>query len=74
MLAERLRQLRKETGLNQVELARRLGVSVATVNRLESVSQNTTLRTLNKICRALDCRPGELFEGPLKLPRRRRSR
>jgi DNA-binding Xre family transcriptional regulator len=44
-------------------------ISRPTLNRLESTSQNTTLRTLGQLCRALKCRPGDLFEpGRLKLP------
>ncbi len=69
LLAEALRQLRREAGLTQVELARRLRISRPTLNRLESASQNATLKTLTQICRALKCRPGDLFEsGRLKLP------
>lgn len=55
-------------------MAKKLGVSQPTLNRLENASQNTTLSTLNRLCRALGCRIGELFEGPLKRQRRRRSR
>ncbi len=60
-LAESLRKLRKEAGLTQTEMARRLGISQPTLNRLENGSQNTTLRTLTQICRALRCDPGDLF-------------
>src|SRR5439155_10403874 len=39
-----------------------------TLNRLESASQNTTLKTLNQLCRALRCGVGDLFEtGQAKL-------
>lgn len=69
LLAEALRQLQRDAGLTQVELARRLWISRPTLNRLESASQNATLKTLTHLCRALKCRPGDLFEpGRLKLP------
>lgn len=48
--------------LTQEVFARKLGVSRATLTRLESASQNTTIRTLERICRALRCRVGELLE------------
>ena len=70
-LAEALRRMRKETGLTQTAMAKRLGVSQPTLNRLESGSQNATLRTLTNLCRALGCRVGDLFEGRARLKRRR---
>lgn len=60
-LAEVLRRMREDAGLSQVEMAKRLGVSQPTLNRLESARQNTTLRTLAQLCRALRCEPGALF-------------
>jgi transcriptional regulator with XRE-family HTH domain len=62
-LAESLRKLRREAGLNQTAMAKKLGVSQPTLNRLESAHQNTTLATLSRLCRALRCGIGELFEG-----------
>ena len=47
--------------LTQDEFARKLGISRATLNRLESASQNTTLKTLDQITRSLRCDVGELF-------------
>jgi transcriptional regulator with XRE-family HTH domain len=66
-LAESLRGLRKEAGLTQTQMAKRLGISQPTLNRLESAGQNTTLNTLNQLCRALRCGVGDLFEGRVKL-------
>lgn len=75
-LAESLRRLRAEAGFTQPEMARRLGISQPTLNRLENAGQNTTLKTLNQLCRALRCGVGDLFEtGEVKLGiRRARSR
>ena len=71
-LAEKLRNLRAETGLSQVQMARRLRISRSTLNRLEAASQNTTLRTLDHLCRTLKCQPGALFEsGRVRPPSRR---
>jgi len=43
-------------------MAKRLGVSRSTLNRLEAADQNTTLRTLDRLCRALKREPWDLFE------------
>lgn len=62
-LAETLaRNLRAKRGnLTQEQFARKLGVSRATLTRLESSSQNTTLSTLEQIARALRCSAEELL-------------
>jgi transcriptional regulator with XRE-family HTH domain len=52
-LAETLRKLREDARLSQVQMAKRLGVSRSSLNRLEAGDQNTTLRTLDRLCRAL---------------------
>jgi transcriptional regulator with XRE-family HTH domain len=61
-LAETLKQRRRQAGLTQAQMAKRLGISQPTLNKLEHGAQNTTLRTLDKLCRALKCRLGELFD------------
>jgi len=73
-LAEKLRKLRVETGLSQVQMARRLRISRSTLNRLEVASQNTTLRTLDQLCRTLKCEPGDLFDHQTDRQTRRRLR
>jgi len=47
--------------MKQGAYARKLGISRPTLNRLENAGQNTTLATLQKICRALKCDIGDLF-------------
>jgi DNA-binding XRE family transcriptional regulator len=67
-LAEALRRMRQEAGLTQTGMAKKLGISQPTLNRLESGIQNTTLKTLGQLCRALRCGVGDLFEtGQVKL-------
>ncbi len=70
-LADTLWRMRKAAGLTQTAMAKRLGISQPTLNRLESGSQNTTLKTLGQLCRALGWRVGELFEGRRVRKRRR---
>ena len=75
LLAEALRQARREAGLTQTAMARALGISQPTLNRLENASQNATLRTLKQLGRAFKCEPGDLFRpGRLRAPRGGRSR
>lgn len=61
-LAKNLRTLRGD--MTQNAFARKLGVSRPTLNRLESASQNTTLKTLEQIAKSLKCDIGDLFEEP----------
>ena len=48
-------------------MARRLGISQPTLNRLANAAQNTTLKTLTTLCRGLGCSVGELFDGDIRL-------
>jgi transcriptional regulator with XRE-family HTH domain len=48
----------------QDEFARKLGISRATLSRLESAAQNTTISTLEQISKSLRCDVGELFMMP----------
>jgi transcriptional regulator with XRE-family HTH domain len=69
-LAETVRRHRQEAGLNQRDMARKLGISQATLARLEGGAQNTNLKVIEKLCRALRCDVGELFGGAVKARRR----
>lgn len=62
-LAERLsKNLKDRRGKQtQGEFAKKLGVSRATLNRLESNSQNITLNTLEQITKSLKCDIADLF-------------
>lgn len=64
-LPERLaRNLRTRRGdLSQEVFARKLGISRATLTRLESAAQNTTIKTLEQIAKALKCDIGDLFRS-----------
>jgi transcriptional regulator with XRE-family HTH domain len=63
-LADQLaRNLKARRGdKTQSAFARKLGISQPTLARLESGAQNTTIRTLQQICKALRCDVGELFK------------
>ena len=55
------------------EMAKRLGLSHPTLNRLEAGGLNNSLRVLEQLCRALRCKPGDLFEPDRLRPPSRRA-
>lgn len=70
-LAERVRELRLQTGVTQAELAARAGVTVETVARLErvlrgrsSANANPSLETLGRLSAALGVEVAELLAPP----------
>ena len=60
LLAKNLKARRGS--LTQEAFARKLGISRATLTRLESAAQNTTITTLEQIAKALRCEIGDLFK------------
>ena len=60
----RIRQLRERKGVSLRELARRAGVGVATLSRIESGEANPRMSTLLQLADALGVFVGHLFEKP----------
>ena len=61
---EKLKKLREDRGLTQYELAEIAGISVVTLNKIESSdSAKPFAKTLNKIARALGVGIDELSES-----------
>lgn len=58
-LAQTIRSLRGEQ--SQREFARKLGISLATLSRIEAAQQNVSLATLERLCVRLRCSVGHLF-------------
>ena len=58
-LAENLKARRGQQ--TQEVFAKKVGISRATLTRLENCTQNTTLKTLEQISNALRCDIGDLF-------------
>lgn len=57
-----LRELLEKLGLSQSELARRSGVSFATINRMcTNATSQVSLETLDKLADALGVAPGDLI-------------
>ena len=64
---EKLKKLREDRGLTQYELAKIAGISVVTLNKIESSdSAKPFAKTLNKIARALEVEINELSESEVK--------
>lgn len=53
---EAVLKARKEKGLTQTQLAKKMGSKQAVVSRLESGLANPTVRFLNRLADALNCR------------------
>lgn len=54
-IAYQILQLRKQKGISQAELARRLGTKQSDVARIEAGQQNLTTDTLQRIASAFKC-------------------
>ena len=54
-VAYKILQMRKNAGISQTELARKIGTKQSNVVRMESGSQNFTTQTLQKIAGVFGC-------------------
>jgi len=64
-LREAMENFRRQTGvrLTYDSLAEQTGISVDTLQSLATrTSYNTRLTTVEKLCRVLDCLPGDILE------------
>lgn len=60
-VGERLRRLRLDRGLSQVQLAERAGLDHRTISRAENGRRNIGLDDLARIARGLDVPPWQLL-------------
>ena len=68
VLAKKLRDARKESGLTQKELGEIIGVTRQLITRIESGTQNITIETLQKLAGALD------YDFTIELKQKKRSK
>jgi transcriptional regulator with XRE-family HTH domain len=61
-VGERIRDIRMKKKMTQNELAIQCEFEKASMSRLESGHSNPTIRTLHKVCKALDIGINELFK------------
>ncbi len=62
-VGERVRQLRKEAGLSQEELADIAGLHRTYIGAIERGERNISLINIVQLARALRVKPAELLEG-----------
>ena len=69
---ERIKQIRKEFGLSQVEFGKRIGISDAAVSKIESGKNTPAETTIKLICKEFRISDVWLMkgEGPMKLDER----
>ena len=61
LVAKRLKEERRKAGLTQLELSMRAGVSQNMIAYIERGDRNPALRTVMKICNALNIRLSDLL-------------
>lgn len=64
VFGKRVRELRKERGLSQVELAAKVGIDRSYMGFLERGERNPSLEMIAKIAEALSVTPDELLKRP----------
>lgn len=62
-LGMRIRYLRKQKGMSQLDLSLEAGVNKNYISDLERGSRNPSILLLEKICRALEVDLATLFKG-----------
>jgi transcriptional regulator with XRE-family HTH domain len=62
-LGKRIRQLRKERGWRQIDLAEEAGIHENYVSDIEKGQKEVCLRTLHTIAHAFDMKLGDLLKG-----------
>lgn len=58
--------MRRERGLTLIHLSALCGISKTTLNDIENGKTSPTLRQLEQIARALNCRISDLYESEYK--------
>ena len=61
-VGEKIRLLRRQRGLSQEKLAEMIKMDFTSVNELENGKRNPSLKTVNKIARALKVPVEDLFK------------
>lgn len=60
-IGQRVRELRKERGMSQSELAKKAGVALMTISRLERGEHAPNTKTLGQVAEALEVPVWELW-------------
>lgn len=62
-ISHNIRRIRQSKGLTVQELAYRCNIERSNMSRIEAGKNNLTVKTLCKICEALEISFSELFQG-----------
>src|SRR3712207_5612471 len=65
-VGRRVRELREARGLTQRELARRASLTPMGVSRIERAGNKSSALSIDRLARALNVDPGELFKDPTR--------
>ncbi|GMQ62448.1 helix-turn-helix domain-containing protein [Vallitalea maricola] len=57
----RIREIREIKNYNKSQLAKKAGISKATISKLENYKESPTIETLEKIAKALDVKVSDLL-------------
>ena len=63
IVGERLKKARTDRKMTQIELAKKIGVSVAFLSRIERGSSELNLKRLGQICKELGVSEGYILNG-----------
>ncbi len=72
-LARKLIRARRRAGLSQAELARRAGIRIETLNRIERVKTTPSIQTVERIDRALKAADAHKIKAPPRAVRQARG-
>ena len=61
-LGTNLREARERLGLTQEQVAQRSGVHATEVSRIEAGKRDPQVSTVRRLAKAVDVKPGELFD------------
>ena len=67
-VGERIRKMRKERGITQVQLSKMTGISQSSISDLEKLTNNPSTVTLQLIAKALNCSVSVLLGEDEKKP------
>ncbi|WP_195603838.1 helix-turn-helix domain-containing protein [Clostridium tyrobutyricum] len=62
MLGDKIKKLRENQSLTQIQLAESINADISTISKIENNRSNPSLPMLYKIAKVLDCTPDELIK------------
>lgn len=65
-IGQRIRSMRKERGITQVQLSKLTGISQSSISDIEKLTNNPSSVTLRLIAKALQCTVSELLGEDIK--------